>query len=103
MSLTPVIWQQELEERLRFEELIADLSLRFVNLPAAKVDEEIQEAIRQIAQCLGLDLIGLWQMKDEAPKVLHDDTSVPPAGRTAFPGTVGRRENVPLGCATDPG
>ena len=30
----------ELQERLRFETLIADLSLRFVNVPADRVDRE---------------------------------------------------------------
>jgi hypothetical protein len=37
---------RELEERLRFETLLADLSLRFVNTPANDVDQEIQAAQR---------------------------------------------------------
>ena len=39
----------ELEERLRFETLLADLSSRFVNLPTAEVDREILDAERRIA------------------------------------------------------
>ena len=38
----------ELEERLRFETLIADLSSEFVNLPAGEVDREIMDAERLI-------------------------------------------------------
>jgi hypothetical protein len=38
----------ELEERLRFETLIADLSSKFVNLPPNKVDDEIMDAQRRI-------------------------------------------------------
>ena len=34
----------ELEERLRFETLIADLSSEFVNLPAGEVGGEIEDA-----------------------------------------------------------
>jgi len=37
----------ELEERLRFETLIADLSSKFINLPAGEVDREIEDAQRR--------------------------------------------------------
>jgi PAS domain S-box-containing protein len=57
----------ELEERLRFETLIADLSSKFVNLPADKVDGEIMNAERLICESLRLDLAALWQWSDEAP------------------------------------
>jgi hypothetical protein len=32
---------KELEERLRFETLLADISARFVNLPANQIDNEV--------------------------------------------------------------
>ena len=57
----------ELEERLRFETLIADLSSRFVNLPAGEVDREIMDAQRRLCEFLGLDMSALWQWSDEAP------------------------------------
>ena len=47
MSVEPNNDCSELEERLRFETLIADLSLKFVNLPADEVDREIIDAQRQ--------------------------------------------------------
>jgi PAS domain S-box-containing protein len=57
----------ELEERLRFETLIADLSSKFINLPPGDVDREILDAERRICELLGLDLAALWQWSDEAP------------------------------------
>ena len=36
----------ELEERLQFETLIADLSSKFINLPPPEVDREIADALR---------------------------------------------------------
>lgn len=57
----------ELAERLRFETLIADLSSKFVNLPAGQVDREIMEAERRICELLALDFATLWQWSDETP------------------------------------
>jgi formate hydrogenlyase transcriptional activator len=51
----------ELEERLRFEALLADLSARFVHVPADQVDRMIEEAQRRIVQALGLDRSTLLQ------------------------------------------
>jgi len=61
---------KELEERLQFETLLADISARFVNLPADQIDDEIEEAQRRVCECLGLDLSALWQWSVEAPGLL---------------------------------
>jgi len=60
----------EIEARLRFETLIADLSSKFVNVPAGAVDSEIMDAERLLCEFLGLDLAALWQWSAEAPGVL---------------------------------
>src|SRR5512137_2678887 len=57
----------ELEERLRFETLIADLSSKFVNLPAGEVDREIMDAERRICELLGLDISAIWQWSAGPP------------------------------------
>ncbi len=57
----------ESEERLRFEALIAELSSRFVNVPAAEVDHQIMDAQRHICELLGLDFSALWQWSHEPP------------------------------------
>ena len=54
----------ELEERLRFEGLLADLSARFVHVPADQVDRMIEEAQQRIGQALGLDRSTLLQRAD---------------------------------------
>lgn len=60
----------ELEERLRFETLIADLSSEFVNLPSSDVDRKIEDAQRRVCQCLELDLSALWQPSTESARSL---------------------------------
>ena len=61
---------KELEERLRFETLLADISARFVNLPADQIDTEIEDAQRRVCECLALDLAVLWQWSVETPRFL---------------------------------
>ena len=60
----------ELLERLRFETLIADLSLRFVNVPADRVDREIELAQGAICECLELEHSSLWQTSAQNPDEL---------------------------------
>ncbi len=60
----------ELDERLRFETLIADLSLRFVSVAADRVDREIKDAQRAICECLGLEHSSLWQASIHNPDEL---------------------------------
>jgi hypothetical protein len=45
----------QLETRLEFETLISDLSSRFVNLPAAELDSQIEDALRRVCEFLGVD------------------------------------------------
>jgi PAS domain S-box-containing protein len=51
--------EQELEERLRFEHLVSDLSARFVNLSPDRVDHEIEYGLKQILEFLQVDRVGL--------------------------------------------
>ena len=43
------------EELLQFERLLAELSARFINLPAAEIDGAITDALRKIIELLGVD------------------------------------------------
>ena len=38
----------ELEERLRFEELLIDISTQFINLPSDQIDNGIEDAQRRV-------------------------------------------------------
>jgi two-component system, LuxR family, sensor kinase FixL len=51
--------QRELEDRLRFEQLVAELSGTFVNLVPEKIEAQIIEALGQIASFLRFDIAAL--------------------------------------------
>jgi transcriptional regulator with GAF, ATPase, and Fis domain len=50
------------EERLPFEEFLADIAARFVNVPEDLVDEAIQESLEGLTRTLGVDRCGLVQI-----------------------------------------
>jgi formate hydrogenlyase transcriptional activator len=56
--------QAELEERLRFEMLLTELSARFVGVSSASIDDEIVNALRQIVEVLDLDRSVLGQLAE---------------------------------------
>ena len=51
--------EEALEERLRFERLLSDLSARFVNIPPDRVDSEIEDGLRQILEFFQVDRCAL--------------------------------------------
>jgi signal transduction histidine kinase len=50
------------QERLRFETLLAELSATFVNLPASQVDSQIESALQRLVEFLGVDRGGLAEL-----------------------------------------
>jgi PAS domain S-box-containing protein len=60
----------KLEEQLRFEKLLTEISGRFVNMPPEQVDDAIEDAQRRVCECLELDLSVLWQWSLETPRIL---------------------------------
>ena len=70
MSAKPAVVPSDLQERLRFEELLADLSSKFVNLPPAEVDYEIEDALRRVCEFVGIDFAVLWQWSSDDPDVI---------------------------------
>ena len=67
-----------LEERLRFETIVADLSAQFVNLDSDLIDGAIQDAQRRIVEVLDLDRSSLFQFpQDAATMVFTHDWSRP--------------------------
>ena len=57
--------RRELEERIRFEELLCDLSAAFVNLPADAVDKEIDHGLELVVKFLGADRGVLLQFSED--------------------------------------
>ncbi|MCF8024874.1 MAG: sigma 54-interacting transcriptional regulator [Desulfobacteraceae bacterium] len=58
-------YKQNMEERIRFDMLLSDISAHFINLPSEQVDNEIMDVQRQVCKLLGLDLCTLWQWSDD--------------------------------------
>ncbi len=53
--------EQTLENRLRFERLLSDLSARFVNIPPDRVDSEIDYGLKHILEFFQVDRVGLMR------------------------------------------
>ena len=73
ITVSKTNFQPNLEEHLRFETLLADVSARFVGLPSEALDQEIEDAQRRICETLGLDRSTLTQFdgpNDEA-RITH--------------------------------
>jgi PAS domain S-box-containing protein len=69
---------EELEERLRFETVLADLSARFINLPADEIDAQIEQSLRTIVEYLEVDRGGLAEvLSDPKQLVLTHSYHVP--------------------------
>lgn len=65
--------QQRLEERLRFEQLVAELSSTFINLPVEKIEGRIIDALGRVASLLRFDIAALSVFTDPGPtgRVAH--------------------------------
>ena len=63
--------EEALTKQLAFETLLADLSARFINLPANQVDGKIEEAQKQICEALDLDRSTLGQVQGDRFTVTH--------------------------------
>jgi PAS domain S-box-containing protein len=95
MSAKPSVAPSDLQERLRFETLLADLSSKFVNLPPAELDREIEDAQRRVCECLDLDLSALWQWSVEDPNDLRMTHLYRPLGGPPVPETMDAQEFFP--------
>lgn len=94
----------ELEARVRFEALLAEIAARFVSLSADEVIGEIEEAQRRLCEHLGFDRSSLFQFagaNQRSPFLLRHlhqpkEAAVPgPAmdGRSWFPWIVGQLQH----------
>lgn len=60
-----------LDERLRFEELLSELSAKFVNLPAIEVNDQIEAGLRRIAEFLKIDRSVLYQFSGDGGELIE--------------------------------
>ena len=59
-----------LGERLRFETLLSRLSAGFTNLPAEKVDGQIERGLQQITEFLEIERSGLGQFSEDGQELV---------------------------------
>jgi PAS domain S-box-containing protein len=57
--------EQALEDRLRFEQLLSDLSAAFVNQPPERLDDVIHDSLKRLLETLGNDRSSLAQFSQE--------------------------------------
>jgi formate hydrogenlyase transcriptional activator len=78
--------EEDLAERLRFERILSDLSAPFVNVPADRLDGEIENALKMILEYFQVERCGLirilperksWQLTHAA---FAEDVPPPPLG-----------------------
>jgi formate hydrogenlyase transcriptional activator len=67
----------DLDDRLRFEMLMTELSTQFAGVTSASIDEEIVNAQRRIAETLELDRSTLVQLRDNERFVLTHSWQLP--------------------------
>ncbi len=85
--------RKELEDRLQFERLLADLATGFVGLPGNQVDGAIENAQRRIGESLGLDRSSLFQFSAQGEMVLTHSWVAP--GFQPYPPRISVREHFP--------
>lgn len=77
------------QDRFRFESLLAELSATFVHLPADRVDSRIESALEQLVAFLGVDRGGLAQLPGDKDDLVithsHHRPGVPPLPASSSP------------------
>src|SRR5512143_1842141 len=85
----------ELEERLRFETLLAETSSLFVNIPSDRLDNEIEDTQRRICEFLTLDRSTLWQLTEKGSGALLLTHLYQPPGFAPPPETMDAKKYFP--------
>ena len=87
--------ERKLAQQLRIETLLAELSARFVHLPAGQIESEIQDAQRRICEALDLDRSTLFQVAEDVPDTLRLTHIHTPAGTAPMPKGMDAKEFWP--------
>ena len=54
-------------DSLKFEMLLSAISVKFISVPADRVDDEIRESLFQICNFRGFDISAVWQLSRDNP------------------------------------
>ena len=70
--------REQLDERLRFERLLTDLSATFVNVAADLVDAQIEQALERLVDFLGVERGSFGQISEDNKGILATHSFVVP-------------------------
>src|SRR3954466_10150034 len=70
--------REQLEERLRFERLLTDLSATFVNVAADLVDAQIEHALERLVDFLRIERSSFGQISEDNKAILVTHSFVAP-------------------------
>jgi PAS domain S-box-containing protein len=81
--------ENEVQTQLSFETLLAEISARFINLPADQIDTQIDAALRVVCQSLDVDESTIYLREMENPDIfvlsyVLRDPALPPPPKTKF-------------------
>jgi transcriptional regulator with GAF, ATPase, and Fis domain len=85
----------ELDEPLRLERLLAEISTFFINLPTDRIDSEIEVAQRRVCDFLDLDRSSLFQVPEGEPETLLQTHYYQPPGSRIPPEGMSLKEFFP--------
>jgi len=82
-------WHVDLEEQLSFEGLLAEMSARFLSLPADQIDGGIDDALRLVCNFLGVDESTIYLREMDHPDIfvlsyVLRDPALPPPPKIKF-------------------
>jgi two-component system sensor kinase FixL len=87
--------RQVLNEQLKFDAFLSNLSARFINLPVDQLDAAIEDAQRNICESLNLDVCTLWQLSPANPDSLFLTHYRVPPGFPPVPEVMDGKETFP--------
>jgi formate hydrogenlyase transcriptional activator len=84
---------RDLQERIDFERLVADLSTRFINLPDERMEDAVRDALARLCEELALDRANFYRVQPDG--LLTDPVSWTRAGFSSAPAPVKAQEMFP--------
>lgn len=89
MDTSPDPLRKALEDRVRFETLVADIASHFVAIESDQIDDAIRDSQRRLVEVLGIDRSSLFQLDDDGLMQFTHTYSLPEFSQVALPGNPG--------------
>ena len=87
--------EEALDERLRFETLLTELSAAFANLSPNEVDREIDKWIQSLVEFLGVDRASFFQFAEDWTTLYRSHSYTVPGIQPLPPAPMGMKEQFP--------